>query len=144
MKDELPDLAKRAARVAASIEEAVTCRFARIHRFAAGADLRAQARAVVRATHVAWHDRQRKLQRVHELSRAVDDLKIEIQIADLVGAWGSRKELEAVGRLVHDLGRRVGGWIKALQPQGQNASGVTRAQRAQTLSARPASNEARA
>ena len=143
MKDELPDIAKRAARVAASIEEAVT-RFARAHRYAAGADLRNQARVVVRLTHVAWHDRQRKLQRVHELSRAVDDLKIEIQIADLVGAWGSRAELEAVGRLVHDLGRRVGGWLKALQPTGQNAPDASRAQRAPTLSARPASSEARA
>lgn len=142
MKDELPDIAKRAARVAASIEEAVT-RFARIHRYGAGADLRAQARMVVRCTHTAWHDRQRKLQRVHELSRAVDDLKIEIQIADLVKAWGSRGEMEAVGRLVHDLGRRVGGWLKALQPAGQNAPGVSRAQRASTLSAHHASAEAR-
>lgn len=142
MNDELPDIAKRAARMAAAIDEAVS-RFARRHRYGAGEDLRKAARQVVRLTHVAWHDRQRKLQRVHELSRAVDDLKIEISIADLVKAWGSRAELEAVARLIYDLGRRVGGWIKALQTKGQNAPAERRAQRVPTLSARPASSEAR-
>lgn len=52
MNDELPDIAKRAARVAAAIEEAVT-RFSRKHRYSAGADLRAAARHVVRCTHAA-------------------------------------------------------------------------------------------
>ena len=142
MSGELPDIAKRAARVAAAIELAVT-RFARKHRYAAGQDLRAKAREVVRRTHLAWHARQRKLQRVQELSTAVDDLKIEISIADLVHAWGSRAELEAVARLVHDLGGRVGGWLKNLQPTGQNAAAARQPQRAQILSAHPASAEAR-
>jgi hypothetical protein len=143
VKDELPDIAKRAARVAAVIESAVS-RFARRHRYTTGADLRAAARQLVRCTYAAWHERSRKLQRVHELSKAVDDLKVEIQIADLIHAWGSRRELEAVGRLVTDFGGRVGGWLKKLHSMGQSAPGASRAQRAPILSARSASLEARA
>ncbi len=139
MKSELPDIAKRAAHVAAAIEQAVS-RFARRHRHSAGKDLRDAARHVVRCTYRAWHSRAKKLERVHELSRAVDDLKIEINIADLVHAWGSRGELEAVSRLVHELGGRVGGWLKNLQPVGQNASGRAPAQRAPILSSRDASH----
>ncbi len=142
MKDELPDIAKRAARLAAAVEDAVSLRFARRHKYAAGADLRAAAKRIVRCTYAAWHDRQRKLQRVHDLSVAVDDLKIEIQIADLVKAWGSVREMEAIARLVHDFGRQVGGWLKALQTKGQSVPAERRAQRAPILSARPASSEA--
>ncbi len=141
MKDELPDIAKRAAHLAVAIEDAVT-RFARKHRHQCGVDLRQRARDVLRATRTAWHDRQRKLQRVHELSRAVDDLKAEIQIADLVKAWGSIAEMEHVGRLVVDFGGRVGGWIKALQRAGQSAPAERRVQRAPILSAHSASSEA--
>lgn len=133
MRDELPDIAKLAARVAAAIEEAVS-RFARRHRYTAGSDLRNAARHVVRCTGRAWHERQRKLQRVHELSAAVDELKLELTIADLVKAWGSHREMEAIVRLVNDLGRQVGGWLKALHSKGQNAQAERHAQRARTLS----------
>jgi hypothetical protein len=135
MKGALPDIAKLAARTAASIEVAVS-RFSRSHRYCAGADLRKAARHVVRCTAVAWREQQKKLQRVYELSRAIDDLKIEVQIADLVRAWGSKGELEANARLVNDLGRQVGGWIKALQSKGQNGSAERRIQRAPILSSR--------
>lgn len=138
MKSELPEIAKRAAHVAAAIEQAVS-RFARRHRHGAGEDLRSAARYVVRCTYRAWHSRQKKLERVHELSRAVDDLKIEINIADLVHAWGSRGELEAIARLVHDLGGRVGGWLKNLQPMGQSVAAASQPQRAPILSSRNAS-----
>ena len=133
MKDELPDIAKLAARVTAAIEEAAS-RFARRHRYAAGSDLRNAARHVMRCAGLAWRERQRKLQRVHELSTAVDDLKIEITIADLVKAWGSHREMEAIVRLVNDLGRQVGGWLNALHSKGQNAQAERHAQRARTLS----------
>lgn len=141
MKDELPDISKRAVLIAVAIEDAVT-RMAVKHRRQSGADLRAQARVVLRCTRAAWHDRQRKLQSVQVLSRAVDDLKGEIQIADALKAWGSIAEMEHVGRLVVDFGGRVGGWIKALQRASQNAPAERRVQRAPILSARSASLEA--
>jgi hypothetical protein len=138
VKDELPDIAKLAARVVAAIEDAVT-RFPRKFRYSAGNDLRAAARNVVRCAQAAWYARQNKAKLVFELSRAVDDLKIEINIADLVKAWGSTAELEAVGRLVRDLGQQVGGWQRNLHSTGQNAAAARQPQRAQILSSRDAS-----
>jgi hypothetical protein len=136
MRDELPAIAKHAMRVLAAIEEAVT-RFPRRHRYAAGVDLRNAARHVARCVHTAWRERQQQLVRVQELSQAVDDLKLEMMLADAVKAFGSIAELEAIGRLVRDLGRQVGGWLKALQSKGQNGSAHRPpVQRSQILSSR--------
>lgn len=140
MRDDLPEIAKLAARVAAAIEEAVS-RFARRHRYTSGADLRNAARHVVRCAGLAWRDRQGKLQRVRDLSTAVDDLRLELTIADLVKAWGSHREMEAIARLINELGRQVGGWLKALHSKGQNAQAERHAQRAMTLSS-PVAHEA--
>jgi hypothetical protein len=141
VKDDLPDITKLAARVVAAIETAVT-RFPRKFRYSAGGDLRAASRHVVRCAHAAWYARQRKAQLVFDLSRAVDDLKIEINIADLVKAWGSVEELEAIGRLVRDLGQQVGGWQRKLHSKGQNGAAERQPQRAQILSSRDASASA--
>lgn len=145
MRDQLPPISKLAMRVAAALEEAVA-HFAVKHRHGAGADLRTAAREVVRCAGKAWRERdlQLKVQAVHALSVAVDDLKIEMNIAALVKAWRSLGELEAIARLVRDLGRQVGGWQKDLDRKGQNARAARLGQRAQTLSAHHASHEARA
>jgi hypothetical protein len=142
VREELPDISKLAARVAAAIEEAVSRRFARRHRYGAGGDLRNAARHVVRCCHVAWRAWDAKREAVEVLSRAVDDLKIEISIGDLVGAWGSIREMEAVIRLVDELGSKVGGWKKTLHSKGQNAAAASLPQRAPILSSRPASQGA--
>lgn len=138
MSDQLPDIAKHAARVAAAIEQAVT-RFPVRFRHNAGNDLRNASRHVVRCTQSAWYAKDRKPQKVRDLSEAVDNLKIEINIADLVKAWGSRGELEAISRLVRSLGKQVGGWLNDLHSKGQNAAAARLPQRAQTLSSRDAS-----
>lgn len=137
MRDELPEVAKLAMRVLASVEEAVT-RFARRHRYSSGSDLRAAARAVARCTRIAWRDRNRKLQRVYELSEAVDELKLELMLAEAVRAFRSTAEMEAVARIINELGRQVGGWLKHLHMKGQNERAESHAQRAPTLSSRAA------
>lgn len=137
MNPGLPTIAKHAARVAAAIEEAVT-RFPRRHKYGLGADLRGNAVQVMRAVRKAWRERSRQLQRVHELSTAIDNLKDSMMLADAVKAFGSFAEFEAVARLVNDLGRQCGGWLKALHSTGQNGQGQSLAQRAPTLSSRAA------
>lgn len=137
MNPGLPAIAKQSARVAAAIEEAVT-RFPRRHKYGLGADLRGNAVQVMRAVRKAWRERSRQLQRVHELSAAIDNLKDSMMLADAVKAFGSFAEFEAVARLVNDLGRQCGGWLKALHSTGQNEQGQSLAQRAPTLSSRAA------
>lgn len=138
MREELPDITKLAARVAAAIDDAVGQRFARRHRFGAGKDLTDAARHVARCCERAYRAWDDKLAQVEVLSRAVDDLKIEIRIADLVKAWGSIGEMEAIIRMVNELGGKVGGWKNTLHSKGQNAAAASQPQRAQILSSRSA------
>lgn len=125
-------------RVMAALEEA-TGRFSHRHKYRLGGDLRTQAMEVARLVHRAWRDRDRQLELVRSLSDAVDDLKLSLQLADTVQAFRSQGEFEAIARLVSELGRQCGGWLKRLQSTGQNVTGNPPSQRAPTLSARAAS-----
>lgn len=138
MRSELPAIAKSAARLRASIETA-WIRCARRHKYGIGADLRDQATAVLRCTHRAWRDRSRQLQLVRELVIAIDDLKLTVQLAKDVAAFASFNEFEAIARLVDDVGRQSGGWLKRLHSTSQNApADLPLEQRAPILSSRAA------
>lgn len=138
MSRELPRIAKAAAQIRAALEESVS-RFARKNRYSVGTDLRNAAREVCRRTFIAWRDRQRQLIQVRELSVSIDDLKLEMMLAKDVGAFRSDQEFEAVARLVTDLGRQCGGWLKELSRAGQNGKGNPPGQRAPILSSRDTS-----
>jgi hypothetical protein len=131
----LPPIARLAARILACVEEAVM-RFPRYHRYTVGADLRQQAMDVVRAVHRAWRDPDRKLERVCELVESIDNLKISMQLGSQLHAFKNFREFEAISRLVNDLGRQSGGWLKGLQAKGQNAGVQDPSQRASILSSR--------
>jgi len=138
VRSELPPIAKAAARIRATIEESVN-RFARVHRYSVGADLRDRARVVVRCSLTAWRDRQRQLFRARELSQAIDDLKTDLMLAQDVSAFRSGNEFEDRARMVRDLGRQCGGWLKELEKKGQNVAVNPPRQRAHALSGRSAS-----
>ncbi len=123
------------------IEEAVT-RFPRRHRYTLGADVRRDAMQVNRCVHRAWRDRSQQFARVRELALAMDDLKFTLQLGKDVNAFGSFGEFELIAELASDLGRQIGGWLKALRNPGQNAGEGSHAQRAPILSSHPASQEA--
>jgi hypothetical protein len=139
VRQDLPAIAKAAARVRAAIEESVN-RFARINRYSVGADLRNAARQVARLTFIAWRDRKQQLGRVRELSTAIDDLKLEMMLAKDVNAFRSMNEFEDRARLVSDVGKMCGGWLKELEKKGQNVSGNTPRQSAHALSDHSASD----
>ena len=135
MNRELPPIAKLAMRVLAVVEEAVS-RFPRRHRYTLGADLRAQAMQVARCVHLAWRDQYGRTRRVQDLACAIDDLKLTLQLGQAVTAFQSFGQFESIARLVNDLGRQCGGWLKQLRSKGQNGPGLPRDQRAPILSSR--------
>jgi hypothetical protein len=141
MSRELPPIAKHAMRVLVALEDA-TGRFPHRHKYRLGDDLRGQAMEVARAVRRAWQDREHQVERVRELDTAIDNLKLSMQLADEVHAFRSTAEFESIARLVSELGRQCGGWLKRLQSKGQNVTGADRAQSALILSARTASCEA--
>jgi hypothetical protein len=136
---ELPKIVKDAARGRAMIEEACT-RMSRQHRYESGKDLRVSARLVVRTALRVWRKPGERLSRLEDLCAAIDWLKLDLQLSKDVHAFRSWKEFEAIVRLVDEVGRQSGGWLKRLTEQGQSARAAKPpAQRAQTLSSRPAS-----
>ena len=138
MKNDLPDIAKAAARIRVTIEDAVH-RFARKDRYSVGTELRDGAREVVRLTIQAWREPQRRLIRVRELSIAIDSLKLDLMLARDINAFRGDREAEAIGREIKSIGEQCGGWLKELHRKGQNDPGSSPVQRAQILSGHPAS-----
>jgi hypothetical protein len=134
MRSGIPQVVKDAQRLRAGVEEAFV-RMKRRHKYLSGADVRAAAKRVVVLALRAWRDRENRLALARELGHAVDELKLELQLAKDINAFGSFREFEAIARLAHEVGKQSGGWLRSLQPKGQNAEAdQPPAQRAQTLS----------
>lgn len=141
MATELPDIARTADRMMVMVEQAVRT-FPRYHKYAIGADIRRDAMKVFRCVDRAWHQADRRVLRLRELSFAVDDLRLTMQVAQRIEAFRSFGQFEAIAREVTSLGKQCGGWLNQLQGKGQNGPAPA-GQRAQILSARSASAEAR-
>lgn len=138
MSDGLPKIAKDAQRVRAAINQMVM-RMSRFHRYRAGSDLVAAAKAVVMAALRTWHSTDGKEARARELREAVDLLYLELQSGKDDGAYRSWAEFEAVVLLVEDVRQQSGRWRKSLQVNGQSArADQPPGQRASTLSSRSA------
>jgi hypothetical protein len=141
MKPTIPTIVKAAERFMADLEIAVA-RFPRAHRYTLGSDLRAQAMVVARAAHRSWRDQAGRVERILELSDAIDDLKLRMQLGSNVNAFVSLAQFEALARSLSDLGRQCGGWRKQYSAKGQNARPSVAEQRPLILSSRAASPEA--
>jgi hypothetical protein len=135
---QLPPIVKDARELRRLVELAVG-KFSRAHKYDLGADLRRDARAVMRAAIDAWRDRDGRLARVEDLSRAADDFKLTLQLAHDVRAFCSFGNFEEVASKARSLGRQVGGWLKQLHQKDQNQPADAQAGRVQILSSRTAS-----
>jgi hypothetical protein len=140
----VPPIAKLSERLQLDIEQAVR-QFARVDRYLVGADLRRQAADVRRLVDRAWRDRANQRQWTQDLQWGVDELRLTLQLGKDLHAFRSFAQFEALIRLAEDLGRQVGGWLRAQQqphPKGQSPAPAPRRERAQTLSTRAASTGA--
>lgn len=138
----LPPIASLAERLLLEIEQAVRG-FPRYHKYAIGADLRAQAREVVRLCHRAWRERARVVHWLEHLKWAIDELRVSLQLGSQLHAFRSFAVFEQLIRTAEDLGRQAGGWLRQQQPsQGQSPTPRVAPGRAQTLSTRAASSGA--
>ena len=139
MSTTVPGILKLAERVTVEIELAVS-RWPRCHKYTHGSELRLQAMAVWRLATQTWRAREQRGDVMPQLVKAVDDLKLSLQLGKQIRAFASFAQFEAIARLVADLGKQVGGWSKRVN--GQNAPAVAPAQRPEILSSQTASHEA--
>ena len=142
MTHHLPPIVKLAKRFLVEIEQAVRG-FPRYHKYALGADLRAQAMQLAVLCDRAWRDRGGVVHWVNRLVWAIDEIKIALQLGSEIRAFRSFAVFEQLIRTAEDLGRQAGGWKRQLKhPKGQNPTANARPERAQILSAQTASANA--
>ena len=137
MSFELPPIVKCAERMLVEIEQAVRS-FPRYHKYVIGTELRQQAMSVARSAHRAWRDREHQTEHTIQLARAIDDMKLTLQLGQQIKAFASFAQFEALARVLADLGRQCGGWQKQQRSKRQNAQASGPGQRPQILSARAA------
>ncbi len=131
-----PAIVKGAEALQVAVDQVVRG-FPRAHKYQVGADLRRDARTVMRCALRAW--RAASLETIGNLSDAIDELKISAQLAKGGQAFKSFAQFEVIARAINDLGRQCGGWQKKHSSKGQSRQAVAPVGSATTLSARGAS-----
>jgi hypothetical protein len=95
------------------IEQAVR-HFPRYHKYTLGTELRQQAMRISRLLVRAYNDKEQRVTYVIKLNEAVDDLKIQIQLAKELSAFRHFKEFDTIARLAVAVGKQSGGWRQRL------------------------------
>lgn len=139
-KDQSPDVAKKAERLLADIEQTVKA-FARYHKYTLGSEIRTQAMTVVRMCHRAWRDQSRQAHWLSELVWSIDELKLSIRIGSQIHAFKSFAQFESLIRAAEEVGRCAGGWKREYHRKGQNPPSNDSPERAQILSGCAASDK---
>jgi hypothetical protein len=125
MSFNLPPIIKLAERVRVLVENAVAS-WRRDHRHAHGEVLRQQAREAVKAAHYAWIDRAGRTARLQTLSDAIDELKMDLRLAQHIKLYRCFGQFEEVYRAARELGQQCGAMSKA-QTRHQHSRGQSAA-----------------
>lgn len=109
--------------LATEIEVAVRG-FPRTHKYALGTDLRRQAALVCRRVARAARFPEGRVDALHALVLAVEDLKISIQLAKEVQAFASFAQFQRVVELAVRVGKQSGGWWKQARSAASGTAGT--------------------
>ena len=113
MKINLP-IWRDANRLLLSVERVVR-RFPRYHKYTLGSELRQQAMLICRLIHRAWRERQWVCRWLLRLVRAIDDLKLQLQLAKELALFQHFAEFEQLAGLAVEVGKQSGGWLRRTQ-----------------------------
>lgn len=117
----LPPVYRQIRQLVLLLEQAVM-RFSRYHKYGVGADLRQQAMMCWRWVHRACHDGgAAQAQHVQALVWAVDELKLTLQLAHAVGAFGNAQVFGQAVELVVSVGKQCGGWHREVVSRGKRS-----------------------
>jgi len=138
MTFQLPPAVRLAESLARDIEQAAA-KFHRAHRYTFGADLRADAWAVLTTANKAARKPSERTALLVQLVDQVDDLKQRLRLGQALRQFNSFGQFEALMRSAIKLGQQVGGWHRQHHPKGQDGRSRAAGQRAMTLSTRDTS-----
>ena len=97
-----------------SIEVAVR-HFPRYHKYTLGTEIRQQGMKICQLVNRAWRDKQNALIHLQRLVFAVDDLKLQLQVAKEIEAFPDFATFERLAQQARGLGKQSGGWLRRLQ-----------------------------
>jgi four helix bundle protein len=100
------------------IEQAVK-HFPRYHKYTLGSELRRQAMRICRLVGRAWRDKANAQHWLEKLIPALDDLKIQLQLAKELKVFRHFAEFERLATLTVAVGKQSGGWLRRLQGSSQ-------------------------
>jgi hypothetical protein len=123
-----------ANRLLLAIEKAVA-EFPRYHKYTLGSDLRAQAMGICRLIVRAYNEKNDQRRQVNRLVLAVDDLKVQIQLAKELRVFRHFKVFQDIAELAVQVGRQSGGWRRRLEGRDSQNRHATRDGRAESLCA---------
>ena len=118
MNNTLP-IWRDANRLLLEMEQSVK-HFPRYHKYTLGSELRTQAMLICRLVGRAWRDKPNAQYWLEKLVPAVDDLKIQLQLAKELQVFRNFAEFERLVTLTMDVGKQSGGWLRRLQVSSQS------------------------
>jgi len=96
--------------------------FPRYHKYTLGAEMRQQAMCICRLINRAFlykNDKKAKFDAVTQLVMAINDLKLQIQLAKELQVFRNFAEFERLSVLAVQSGKQSGGWLRKLQASQQ-------------------------
>jgi len=92
--------------------EQVVRHFPRYYKYTLGTELRQQAMFICRQIHRAWNYKRQASAYLSKLVLAIDDLKLQLQLAKELQVFRNFAEFERLSSQVINIGRQSGGWLK--------------------------------
>ncbi|MBQ1784556.1 MAG: four helix bundle protein [Gammaproteobacteria bacterium] len=103
-----------ASRLLVAVEDAVR-HFPRYHKYTLCHEMRQQAMQVCRLISRASRSVEQRASYVGQLAEAMDDLKLQIQLAKRLRVFRHFAEFEALATLAVAVGKQCGGWKRHMQ-----------------------------
>jgi len=95
--------------------------FPRYHKYSLGSELRAQVFKINQLIARAWQYKDQSLYYLKRVIRAVDDLKIQLQLAKELKVFRNFAEFQRLAELTISLGKQSGGWYRKLSKRQPEA-----------------------
>jgi len=105
--------------------------FPRYHKYTLGTEIRQQAMQICRLIGQAWRNKQAAVPALRRLINAVDDLKLQIQLAKQLQALRNFAHFQRLSELAVSVGKQSGGWYRRASKQPESVVKAT--ERAESL-----------
>ncbi len=102
--------------------EQIVRHFPRYHKYTLGSELRTQVFKINQLLARAWQYKEQTQYYLQRVIRAIDDLKIQLQLAKELQVFRNFAEFQRLAELTISLGKQSGGWLRRLAKRQPEAA----------------------